>query len=319
MGADRAARSPLVSQWLSGSMVLSDCGVSTGKRFYVDSGSATGSDGGGYGVSPDAPKLTLDEPFTDGDVTASNGDIIYAMPGHAENLAVDSTVDMDVAGVKIIGLGEGAARPTLTCTIATGDFKMAAAGSVIENLLFLNDVDNSTGLLEVSAADCIIRNCEFREDDAAKFADVLLLTTAGADRMEVADCKFLGNAADGAVSAISLVAGSQILIHRCWIYGDFSAANIDVTTATALLRVRDCTLWNDDATGGADAIQVVADTATASTGVIGPNIFAFLNANAANITGAILGATFVVDPTGMYVCNLPGEMGMALNWTASTD
>jgi primosomal protein N' (replication factor Y) len=70
MGADRAARSPLVSQWLSGQMVIADMGVSSGKRFYVDSGSATGADTGGYGRSPDAPKLTVDEPFTDQDVTA---------------------------------------------------------------------------------------------------------------------------------------------------------------------------------------------------------------------------------------------------------
>jgi len=319
MGADRAARSPLVSQWLAGQLVISDCGISTGKRFYVDSGGTYGSDAGGYGHSPDAPKLTLDEPFADAIVTASNGDIIYCMPGHAENLAADSTVDMDIAGVKVVGIGQGASRPTFTCTVDTGDFKLAAAGSVIENILFSNDIDNSTGMVEVSAADCKILDCEFREADAAKFADMLVLTTADADFLEIARCNFTMNAGDGSVSAISIVGSDQVHIHDCWIYGDFSAANIDVAgTAATLLRVHDCTLWNDDDTAGADNVQVVKDTVTASTGVIGPNIFAFLGVDAENITGAINGATFIVNPAGCFVVNAAGEMGKALDWAAST-
>ena len=320
MSADKASRSSLVSQSIGGQLVITDMGVSTGRRFYVDSGSATGSDGGGSGRNPESPKLTLDEPFTDAIVTASNGDIIYCMPGHAENLAADSTVDMDIAGVKVIGIGEGAARPTFTCTVTTGDFKLAAASSVIENLLFLNDIDNSTGLLEVSAADCKILDCEFRESDAAKFADMLILTTAAADRLEIGRCSIIGNTADGAVSAISLIGADGAHIHDCWIYGDFSTANIDfATTLSALVSVHDCTLWNDDATAGGDAIQVIKDSATSSTGIIGPNVFCFVNLNAANITGAISGATFTIDQRGTYVANLAGEMGIETNILASTD
>ena len=60
------------------------------------------------------------------------------------------------------------------------------------------------------------------------------------------------------------------------------------------------------------------DTITASTGQIGPNLNLRLTDNAANITEAITGATFVVmDP--VYVCNLAGEKAMLINWTASTD
>ena len=320
MSANRDGKNLLSSQWLNGSLVIADAGISTGKKFYVDSGATYGLDADGYGVNPDGPMVTLNKPFTDKLVVANNGDIIYAMPGHAENLPADSAVDMDIAGVKIIGLGDGAARPTFTCTATTGDFKLAAASSIIENLLFLNDIDNSTGLLEVSGADCKVRDCEIREADAAKFADILLLTTAGAVRMEIVKVKIVGNAGDGAVSAISLVGTTQPHIHDCNIYGDFSTSVIDcATTLSTLLRIHDCHLWNADATGGADAIQCVLDTITGSTGIIGPNVNCHLGADDHNITGAFTGATFVVNPSGCQVTNAVGEKGMPINWTAATD
>ena len=320
MGAAKASRSSLVSEKIASQLVISDMGVSTGKRFYVDSGSGSGSDGGGTGRNPDSPKLTLVEPFTDAIVTANNGDRIFCMPGHAENLALDSTVDMDIAGVRIVGVGEGAARPTFTCTAIAGDFKLAAASSVIENLLFLNDVNNSTGLLEVSAADCKILDCEIREADAAKFADMLVLTTAAADRLEIGRCAMISNPGDGAVSAVSAIGADGLSVHGCWIYGNFSEANIHfVTTLSALVKVRDCTLWNVDDTVGADNVQVIKDSVTGSTGVIGPDIFCFLGVDAANITGAISGATFTVDQRGVIVANAVAEMGIETNILASTD
>ena len=117
-------------------------GLGTGNRFYVDSG--TGTDGAGYGRNPDSPTATVD--YAVGLCTASNGDIIYVMPGHAESLGADSAVDVDVAGVTIIGLGSGALRPTFTATAIAGDFKLAAASIRIENLLFLSGIDATTAV-----------------------------------------------------------------------------------------------------------------------------------------------------------------------------
>ena len=289
-----------------------------GDIWFVDSGqTTTGGDTVGHGRNPDEPFLTLD--YAIGNCTANNGDVIYVMQGHAENLAADSTVDIDQAGLTVIGLGKGAARPTFTCTAAAGDFKLAAASTVIENLLFLNDVDNSTGLLEVSAADCKVLNCEFREDDAAKFADVLLLTTAAADRLEIADCTFIGNAADGAVSAIELVGADHCHIHDCYIKGNFDTGAIQyITTPSLLTRIHDCTIWQLDDTAGAGGVQMILDTITGSSGVMGPNLNLIGIVDAANITEAITGATFnVIDP--VYVVNAVAEKAMLINWTASTD
>lgn len=283
--------------------------LTTGDIWFVDSGSATGADSVGAGRNPDIPFLTLD--YAVGQATASQGDTIYLMPGHAENLTADSDVDVDVVGLRIIGIGWGASRPTFTATAIAGDFKLAAAGTWIENILFLSGVDATTGMLEISAADCSVVNCEFR--DSVGQATDCLITVDGADRLTIRDCKFNMAAAAGANSAIALDGSDDAHIHDCYIYGNFAVGAIDLrTTASARVNFHDLKIWTANA-----ADICIVDTITGSTGFVGPNLQLMLADNAANITTAITGATFqVMDP--VYVCNLVNEKGMLINWTAST-
>ena len=84
----------------------------TGNIYYVDSGAAVASDEVGAGRSPSTPFATID--FAIGQCTANNGDVIYGMPGHAEAVIAAGGLDVDVAGISIIGLGVGNNRPTIT-------------------------------------------------------------------------------------------------------------------------------------------------------------------------------------------------------------
>jgi len=281
-----------------------------GDIWFVDSGqTSTGADAAGYGRNPDQPFLTLD--YAIGNCTASNGDTIYVMPGHAEALGADSAVDVDVAGLTIIGLGRGAARPTFNATAIAGDFKLAAASTHIENLLFTGGVDATTGMLEISAADCSVVNCEFR--DVTGQATDCLITVDGADRLTIDSCTFTMAAAAGANSAIALDGSDDCEIKNCVIYGNFAVGGIDLrTTASNRVNIHDCKIWTENA-----ADIAIVDTITASTGWIGPNLYIMLQDNAANITTAVTGATFhMMDP--VYICNLAGEKAMLSNWTAST-
>jgi len=277
----------------------------TGNEFYVHN---TGGDG--YDGTKDEPFATLD--YAVGKCTANNGDVIYVKPGHAENLGADSAVDIDVAGVRVIGLGWGASRPTFTATAAAGDFKLAAASVVIENLLFLGGIDATTGIVEVSGADCQILNCEYR--DVTGQATDMILTVDGADRLLIDGLKVVGAAAAGANSAIALDGSDDAEIRNFDIYGNFAVGAIDLrTTASARVNIHDGNIW----TANAADIGIV-DTITASTGWIGPNLNIMVADNAANITEAVTGATFqLVDP--VYVCNLAGEKALLINWTASVD
>lgn len=282
-----------------------------GDIWFVDSGqTSTGADAVGYGRNPDQPFLTLD--YCIGNCTASNGDTIYVMPGHTEDLSADSAVDVDVAGLTIIGLGRGAARPTFTASAIAGDFKLAAASTHIENLLFLSGIDATTGLLEISAADCTVKNCEFR--DSVDQATDMLITVDGADRLTIDGCVFTMAAAAGANSAIALDGSDDCTIKNTIIYGNFAVGAIDLrTTASARVNFHDLKIWTENA-----ADIAIVDTITTSTGWIGPNIQIMLQDNAANITTAVTGATFhMVDP--VYVVNLVNEKAMLIDWTASTN
>jgi hypothetical protein len=291
-----------------GVFTVDDLGEHPGAIWFVSSTNAAASDTAGFGKNPDAPFATLD--YAVGLGTA--GDTIYLMPGHAESLAADSDVDIDVAGLKIIGLGWGAARPTFTATAIAGDFKLAAASTYIENVLFLSGVDATTGMVEVSAADCSIINCEFR--DSVDQATDMLMVLDGSDRLLLDGVEFTMAAAAGANSAIAIGSSDDVEIRNFKIYGNFAVAAIDFRTAASTrANIHTGKIWTENA-----ADIAIKDTITGSTGWIGPDIQIMLQDNAANITTAVTGATFqLMDP--VYVCNLAGEKGMLIDWTASTN
>lgn len=129
----------------------------TGNVFYVNS--ATGADvGTRTGFDKSEPFDTLD--YAIGRATASNGDVIVLMPGHAETT---TAIALDVAGLKIVGLGFGRNRPTLTCTTAATDLiDVTAANCQLHNIRLVGAASGTTGLVETSSAgtDFEMHNCE---------------------------------------------------------------------------------------------------------------------------------------------------------------
>jgi hypothetical protein len=280
-----------------------------GDIWFVDSG--VGVDAAGYGQNPDSPCATLD--YAVGLCTANNGDVIYVMPGHAETIVADSGVDIDVAGVKVIGLGWGASRPTFTFTTAvTADFKLAADSVHVENILFLGGIDATTGVVEISGADCKLINCEYR--DVTGEATDIIVTVNNADRLLIDGLRVIGAAGDGGDTAIALDGCDDAVIRNFDIYGNFDQGAIECrTTASNRIKVYSGTIWTE----GAEDLAI-KDLITASTGTIGPDLNLILQDNAANITEAITGATFqLVGP--IWVVNAVAEQSMQINWTASTD
>ena len=120
----------------------------SGSVFWVHAG--TGTDGAGYGRNPDAPVATLD--YAVGLCTADKGDVIYLMPGHAENIASAAGCVLDVAGVKVVGLGYGTLRPTLTLTTAdTSKVSITAANCWFENVLVVSNYLSIATAISVGA------------------------------------------------------------------------------------------------------------------------------------------------------------------------
>ena len=286
-----------------------------GKVFFVNSSSVLAEGGiGGSNGNPGTykkPFATID--FAIGMCTASRGDIIFVMPGHTETVAAAAGIALDVAGVCVVGLGVGSLRPTVNLTATDSTVTMSAVNCSFKNILFTGGIDAVVSMIVVSAADCTIEGCELRDVTGQMTAGIL--TTAAANRLKILKHVHKGDTAAGTVAAIAIVGGDNIEITAEVIDGNFSTGGIDIrTTATTNLFVHDVGRFY---TRNAADIFLV-DTITASTCQIGPNLNLRLTDNAANITEAITGATFVVmDP--VYVVNLAGEKAMLINWTASTD
>lgn len=275
-------------------------------KFVCSTYGSNGNDG-----TLEAPYATID--YAIGKCTASRGDTIVVMPGHTETVTAAGGIALDVAGVNIIGIGEGSIRPTVNFTTATtASFLVTAANCTVKNILFTGGVDALANPIHIQAADVTLDGCEWR--DVTGQATDVILTTAAANRLKVVNHRHDGATAAGGASAIALVGGDRIRIENCRFDGNFSVGVIDIrTTATTDLEISNVVARTQNA---ADIFLV--DTITGSTGMIGPNIYLRLNDNAANITEALTGATFVYFQP-ISIVNLAGESSMFSNITASTD
>lgn len=242
-----------------GLFVFTDEGRTTGDIFFVHSG--TGTDGAGYGGNPNAPCATLD--YAIGLCTASKGDRIYAMPGHAETLTAAAGVALDVAGVSVFGLGVGRNRPVFTFTTSTAaSFDISAANCQVSGLVFVNGIDSQTAMVNVTAAGVTVKDCEFDVANASTQAVLGVLTNASASRFTLANCHIHGTTDAGTATAVRIVGGSDIIVRDNRIYGAYttSIGGIEnVTTAVAGLTIEGNYVHNQTASS-TKAIVVVSTT-----------------------------------------------------------
>lgn len=279
----------------------------SGKVFWVDS-NASASGKGTY----QQPFKTLDAAI--GACTADKGDIVIAKSGHVETVTAAAGLALDVAGITIIGLGNRRNRAKINFTTAvSASMKVTAANIAMSGFWFTGGIDALTNPIHVDAAD--FRLIDWEWTDVTGQATDVVLTTANAVRMDLANFRFDGAVAAGANAGIAIVGGDGIEVHDFIADGNFAVGFIDVrTTATTDLKV-----WNAQSFRTRNAADIfIVDTITGSTGTIGPNLNLRVQENAANVTEACTGATFVYFPP-IYVVNLAGEMAMLDNKTASTD
>lgn len=101
--------------------------TTTGSTFFVSS--VIGSNANVDGVAA-APYATVD--YAIRKCTASKGDVIIVMAGHAETVT-STSITLDVAGVTVVGLGHGEWRPTFTFGAAAATINVTAANCAWRN------------------------------------------------------------------------------------------------------------------------------------------------------------------------------------------
>jgi hypothetical protein len=193
-----------------------------GDVWFVDSG--VGVDAAGYGQNPDAPFATLD--YAIGQTTANNGDVIYVMPGHAETYDGNGEgFDLDVNGVKVIILGEGADRATFTFSHVGANCTMSGDSCSIKGFpRFITGIDSVVNMLAVTGDDPDI-NLEILDTTDVEVIDPVIATSVNRLKANLIHRGYTGGNANNSTIALDGVAGADILV---WAEGKAGVAVVDM-------------------------------------------------------------------------------------------
>jgi len=275
--------------------------------------SATGTDAVGYGQNPDAPFATLSYAFSSDVLSA--GDVVYVMPGHNEGIA-NAQIALDIAGVTVIGIGEGGLVPRFDFDHANASIDISASNIKLKNLRLLPSVTTIGIGIDINAAatSTILEDIEILPGEDGAGVDEFVIGVdikAGCTRTVIRRLKERVHASSAHCQVgISLTdASDDVLIDNCdiVIVGAAAVAPISgITTLSTNVRIRKCTLVSDNepgielltgTTGVISDNDIFSDLASLTAAIVADGCAKFrnLNCEVANETGGTIGTASVDD------------------------
>ncbi len=247
---------------------------------------------------------------------ASRGDIIAVMPGYTEIVATAAGLALDVAGVAIVGLGQGGIKPVITSSATGSTITVTAADVSVTNIRFTSSVANMAVGLSVTGINFAVDSCEFMCDDAGEGIITAISATATATGLRVTNTTINLESSVAGVS-VSDVAEVGILtladnsyIKDNWILGDYSVAAIQNKTTIATGLIIDSNrVYNVSATAGNGGISMTAGC----TGLCINNYIGCLETG--SIDDHIVNAS--CSPNRNFGCNVITETGGILGALAT--
>lgn len=241
--------------------------MTTGNVFFVNSSGGVDTNPGG--TSPTTPLATID--YAIGLCTANKGDVIIVMPGHAETISAAGGITADVAGISIIGLGNGTNRPTISFGGTAATFAISAANVTVRNLRVTPTIDEVVKMFNITGAYCTLDNIEHFETASCQTIQ-FALTSAAADYLTIQNCfHYQANAAGSAQLWIQLVGTdcSRILNNTFILALNNAATSAAITSTTACVncQIAGNTILQTGGTTQVSAILLVAS----STGFVHDN------------------------------------------------
>lgn len=175
-----------------------------GRTVYVSS--VTGN-ANSHGTQPRSPVATLTQALAL--CTAAKGDRIVVLPGHAETISGAAGIAFNKSGVRIIGVGNGRNRPTLTFnTATTAHVTVTGANTSFENMVFdFTGFDAIVAAIAVDAADVSFNNCEFLTNSATigVVSGITVGGTTTSPRFAVTNSRFIGPATNSGTTTTAQV------------------------------------------------------------------------------------------------------------------
>lgn len=208
-------------------------GKPLGNVLFVDSVNGSSS---GPGWSPQNAYATMIQGQTA--ATASNEDVVYLLPAHAESIVGAAGMTFSKAGVRYQGVGVGSLRPTITFSTSTAAQMIVSGANVtFSNIAFdFTGIDAIVAAISVTGADVAFEDCVFTTNSATAGVVLGILTAATAARLRVERCRFIGPATNSGTTTTACIkheVGVDYVIKDNYFTGKMTQA---ILNATAVLR-----------------------------------------------------------------------------------
>ena len=265
-------------------------GFSPGTNFFVSSVAGSSSNDG---LSWAPAKATLAQALAL--CTASKNDRIFLAPDHAESVGA-AGLAWNVAGVSIIGVGNGSNRPTFTWHTTDAVVTVSADNVLITNVVTAVDLDEVVSMFLVSGAQVTFDGVDFGMAGTGSAAQAIqwLKTTAGADGIKIRNCRHRQlTAANSAQKWIELVGPDFAEITDCifQIVANASTSSELISGSTAVIY---CVIARNLIEFIGATIDSVINLVTGSTGIIADNRIA---------SGTSVATAAVITGDGCFVFN----------------
>lgn len=237
---------------------------------------------------------------------SGRGDVVAVLPGHTESVSAADYLSNLVAGTRIVGIGSGNNRPTLTWTAAASTILMNVANATIENMILLMDPGSGTvnvaAPITFSAAGCKLLNCRIRMGTDSNSKVTTGLTLSSVADLEISGNHIYGATAAEATTLIDIVACDRLRMVGNYIAGATSSTTVGVmrfkTTASLDIYLAFNTYINRKASSacavtGLAAVSGISieetfhylDDSSTTMWLTSPGIMAFRNPRTVNLAG----------------------------------
>lgn len=258
-----------------------------------------------------APNLVLTLAAGLARVRAGLGDTVIVLPGHVETGVGTTMLTGLIAGTKIIGVGQGSAKPVFRWTATTDQWAIAVADVQISGLkLRLEGANGVVKAILVTGANLLFAGNEIQvASGAALKATIAFELGTGSDGAMLQGNWWYGTATHNVTDGVKVVSAVDRV--RIWDeVMDFSATaangNIHFTAAATKVSIARCILQNDH-TSSTSCITV---DAVAATGTISDCRVSTINNGTATAQGIILGAGCLVRAFESYSSDEPVKSGI---------
>ena len=278
-----------------------------GNQFYVDSVHGSTSNDGLTWASALAG---IDAAV--GKCTANHGDVIWVAPGHNEGIVAASAIDLDIAGITVIGLGTGTLKPTIDFDHADAGFVIGADNVTVKNIRFRCSVTSvKIGVAIEAAVDSYqILDCDFGWAEAAGTDEFLIAVNilAACNDGLIEGCTFAAGAAEATVAVKLVGASDNVTIRNNRFTGACSTAFVNgITTLSTNLLIQGNIMQQGATEPGIELL-------TGTTGVICDN---YIATNLDTVTASI-----VADGCWKfenYYCEVGNETGALIGTASAND